>query len=100
MMMRLFYAYVSSLQRVKDVPDRANQVLELLRLTKIEEGVFLRLNKTTMSILEMVDPYITWGHPNIRVVRDLIFKRGHGRVSGAKERSPLSDNTLIEKALG
>lgn len=85
--------------RVKDVPDKVNQTLDLLRLTKQDEGVFLRLNKTTMALLELVEPYITWGHPNIRIVRDLIFKRGHGRLEG-RRRGPLSDNTHIEKALG
>lgn len=26
-------------------------------------------------------PYITWGYPNLKTVRELIYKRGHGKVS-------------------
>lgn len=85
--------------RVKDAPVKANKILQLFRLTKQEGGVFLKLNETTLALLQMVDPYVTWGHPNIRTVRDLIFKRGHGKI-GKNERGSLSDNTFIEKALG
>lgn len=73
-------------------------MLDLLRLKAQGEGVFLRLNDTTMSLLQIVEPYVTWGHPNQRTVRDLIYKRGKGLHKGYK--SDLSDNTFIEKALG
>ena len=87
--------------RVKDVPEKANQVLQLLRLNKQHQGVFLRLNKTTLLLLEMIDQFITWGHPNLRTVRELIFKRGTGKSSAKSEgRKALSDNTFIEQALG
>ncbi|XP_067935365.1 large ribosomal subunit protein uL30-like isoform X1 [Watersipora subatra] len=92
-------AFVLRIRGVRDTPEKANKLLNLLRLAKQEEGVFLRLNKTTTTLLAMVDPYITWGHPNLRIVKDLIFKRGHGKVGG-RQRGPLSDNTQIEKYLG
>lgn len=84
--------------RPKDSPPKANAVLELLRLKKQGEGVFLRINDTTMSLLQIVEPYITWGHPNLRTVRDMIFKRGRGMIN--RKRCQLSDNTVIEKVLG
>lgn len=82
------------------MPEKANQVLTLLRLNKQHQGVFLRLNKTTLLLLEMVDQYITWGHPNLRTVRELIFKRGMGKGTKSEGRKALSDNTFIEEALG
>lgn len=49
-------------------------------------------------MLRLVAPYVTWGEPNLKTVRELIYKRGFGKVDGA--RIPLSDNSVIEKALG
>jgi len=88
--------------RDKDTPFKANQILSLLRLDYQERGVFLRLNRTTIALLQMVDPFITWGYPNLRTVKDLIFKRGHGSINkrNSKTRAPLTDNLYIEKVLG
>merc|ERR1712179_113508 len=44
------------------------------------------------------EPYITWGTPNLKSVRELIYKRGHVKVSG--NRTPITSNDIIEGALG
>lgn len=49
-------------------------------------------------MLKLVEPYITWGYPNLKTIKELIYKRGHGKVNG--NRIPLTDNTIIEGALG
>lgn len=49
-------------------------------------------------MLRIAEPYIAWGYPNLKTVRDLIYKRGYGRVRG--QRIPLKDNTIIENRLG
>jgi large subunit ribosomal protein L7e len=49
-------------------------------------------------MLNLVEPYITYGVPTQKTVSDLIYKRGHGRVN--KQRIPLSNNSIIEKNLG
>jgi large subunit ribosomal protein L7e len=36
--------------------------------------------------------------PNLKTVRELIYKRGYGKID--KQRVPLSDNQIIEKSLG
>ena len=36
--------------------------------------------------------------PNLKTVRELIYKRGYGKVD--KQRIPLTDNATIEAALG
>lgn len=51
-----------------------------------------------MQMLKLVEPYVAWGTPNLKSVRELIYKRGHGKVD--KKRIPLSDNAIVEKALG
>lgn len=49
-------------------------------------------------MLRIAEPYITWGYPTLKSVRDLVYKRGYGRVNG--QRIPLTDNSIIEKRLG
>lgn len=42
--------------------------------------------------------YLPLRYPNLKSVRELIYKRGHGRMR--KQRIALTDNALVEKALG
>lgn len=49
-------------------------------------------------MIKIVEPYIAYGYPSIKTVRDLIYKRGYGKVK--KERIPLTDNQIIEDNLG
>jgi large subunit ribosomal protein L7e len=72
--------------------------LQLLRLRQINNGVFVRVTKATEQMLRLVEPYITYGEPNLKTVRELIYKRGYGKVD--KQRIPLADNAVIEAALG
>jgi len=44
------------------------------------------------------EPYITWGTPNLKSVRELIYKRGHVKVAG--NRTPITSNDIIEGSLG
>ena len=70
----------------------------MLRLTRINTGTFVKLNKATLQMLQWVSPYIAWGYPSLKVVRDLIYKRGFAKV--LKQRIPITDNSVIEKELG
>lgn len=49
-------------------------------------------------MLQLVRPYVTWGPPNLKSVRELIYKRGYAKID--RQRIPLSDNAIIEKQLG
>jgi len=72
--------------------------LQLLRLLQINNGVFVKVTKATTEMLLRVEPYITYGEPNLKTVRELIYKRGYGKVN--KQRLPLSSNQIIEENLG
>jgi len=48
-------------------------------------------------MLNKVLPFVTFGYPTLKTIKDLIYKRGHGKVNGA--RIALQDNRIIEKAL-
>merc|ERR1711972_296244 len=77
---------------------KPRKVLQLLRLRQLHNGVFLKVNKPILQMLKLVQPYVTYGYPTLRTVRELIYKRGFGKVN--KQRIPLSDNSVITESLG
>ena len=74
------------------------KILQLIRLRQINNAVFLRVNKATLNMLKRCSPQITFGYPSRKTIKDLIYKRGFGKVNG--QRIPLTDNEIIEKELG
>ena len=74
------------------------KVLQLLRLKQLHNGVFLKallqgslvevqpscvrpqVNKPILNMLKLVQPYVTYGFPSLKTVRELIYKRGFGKV--------------------
>merc|ERR1712063_68823 len=88
--------FVIRIRGINDMHPKSRKILQLLR--QINNGVFMKVNKATINMLRYVEPYITWGYPNLKSVRELIYKRGFGKVN--KDRIPLTDNTVIEQALG
>ncbi|PSN73577.1 60S ribosomal protein l7-like protein [Corynespora cassiicola Philippines] len=83
---------------INKIDPKKRKTLQLLRLLQINNGVFIRLTKATLEMLKIVEPYIAYGYPNQKAVRELIYKRGYGKVN--KQRIPLSDNAIIEENLG
>ena len=72
--------------------------MRLFRLRQIGNAVFIRNNKATMNMLRRCEPWVTYGAPSRRVLRNLIYKRGHGTLN--KQRIPLTSNAIIEAGLG
>lgn len=77
---------------------KPRKIMQLLRLLQINNGVFVKLTKATSEMLKIVEPYIAYGYPSITTVRDLIYKRGYGKIN--KQRIPLTNNQIIEENLG
>lgn len=90
--------FVIRIKGINKIAPKPRKILQLLRLTQINAGVFVRLNKATAELLRIVEPWVTYGYPNLSSVRQLIYKRGYGKVN--KQRIALSDNSIIEEALG
>lgn len=90
--------FVIRIRGINDMHPKTQKILRLLRLRQIFNGIFLKVNKATMNMLRKVEPYVTYGYPNLKSIRELIYKRGHGKVD--KQRIPLTDNSVIEKVLG
>eukprot|EP00568_Trieres_chinensis_P002350 CAMPEP_0183295728 /NCGR_PEP_ID=MMETSP0160_2-20130417/3576_1 /TAXON_ID=2839 ORGANISM="Odontella Sinensis, Strain Grunow 1884" /NCGR_SAMPLE_ID=MMETSP0160_2 /ASSEMBLY_ACC=CAM_ASM_000250 /LENGTH=300 /DNA_ID=CAMNT_0025457255 /DNA_START=191 /DNA_END=1089 /DNA_ORIENTATION=- len=80
------------------VPPQVKNALSALRLRNANEGVFVRYTETARRLLHLVEPFVIYGVVSKSTVADLINRRGHGKLDG--KRVPLSDNTVIEKALG
>jgi len=91
-------AVVIRIRGIMGVSPKVRKILQLLRLRQIHNAVFVKLNAATSQMLNLVTPYISYGYPNLKSVRELIYKRGFGKVD--KQRIPLTDNTIIEKSLG
>jgi len=77
---------------------KPRKVLQLLRLKQLHNGVFLKVNKPILNMLKLVQPYVTYGYPSLKTVRELVYKRGYGKVN--KQRIPLSSNEIISDSLG
>eukprot|EP00108_Taenia_solium_P002346 TsM_000702400 transcript=TsM_000702400 gene=TsM_000702400 len=90
-------AFVVRIRGVNGIHPKPRKTLQLMRLLQINNGVFVRLNKATLNMLRLIDPYIAWGYPSLRTVRRLIYKRGFCKVRG--QRLPLS-NEHIQRRLG
>lgn len=89
--------FVIRLKGILGLSPRTRKILRLLRLRQINNGTFVRLTKATAEMLRLVSPYVTYGYPNLKSVKELIYKRGFGRASG---RRAALDNAVIAKNLG
>ncbi|TXG60857.1 hypothetical protein EZV62_012220 [Acer yangbiense] len=104
--------FIIRIRGINAMDPKTKKILQLLRLRQwnasgrnrlekfyeIFNGVFLKVNKATVNMLRRVEPYVTFGYPNLKSVKELIYKRGYGKLD--KQRIALTDNSVIEKALG
>ncbi|XP_057761277.1 60S ribosomal protein L7-2-like isoform X1 [Arachis stenosperma] len=90
--------FIIRIRGINAMDPKSRKILQLLRLRQIFNGVFLKVNKATMNMLHRVEPYVTYGYPNLKSVKELIYKRGFGKLN--KQRIALTENNIIEKALG
>lgn len=90
-------AFVIRIRGINKVAPKVRKVLELFRLRQINNGTFVKLNKATINMLRIAEPYITWGYPSLKTVKQLIYKRGF--VKHAGQRIPITDNFVIERKL-
>ncbi|XP_057806426.1 60S ribosomal protein L7-2-like [Salvia miltiorrhiza] len=90
--------FIVRIRGINAMHPTTKKILQLLRLRQIFNGVFLKVNKATMNMLHRVEPYVTYGYPNLKSVKELIYKRGFGKVN--KQRIALTDNSIINQVLG
>merc|ERR1711976_893100 len=91
-------AIVVRIQGILGVDPKTRKILQLFRLPQLHNATFVRLNDATIKMLRLVEPYVTYGYPNLKTVRELIYKRGFAKVNG--QRIPITNNDVIERNLG
>merc|ERR1712139_190187 len=90
--------FVVRIRGLNDMHPKTKKILQIMRLRQINLGVFMKVSKAATEMLKRVEPYLAYGYPNLKSVRELIYKRGFGKVN--KQRLPLNDNAVVEKGLG
>ncbi|KAJ1692311.1 hypothetical protein LUZ63_009009 [Rhynchospora breviuscula] len=90
--------FVIRLRGKRDMHPKTKKILNKLRLPHILSSVFLKASESNLKMLLMVEPYVTYGYPNLKSVKELIYRKGCGKVE--KEIVPLTNNEVIEQALG
>merc|ERR1712093_515262 len=73
--------FVIRLKGINEIAPKPRKILQLLRLLQINNGVFIKVTKATTAMLQVVEPYITYGEANLKSVRELIYKRGYDKVN-------------------
>jgi len=91
-------AVVVRIRGIIGIAPKARKILQLFRLRQIHNAVFVKLNKATINMLRLIEPYIMYGPPTLKTIKELVYKRGFGKVN--KQRIPISDNNTVEEVLG
>merc|ERR1712154_712500 len=97
------FALVIRIRGINAVSPKVRKVMEIFRLLQIHNAVFIKLNKATINMLKLVQPYIAYGYPSVACIRSLIYKRGFAKIRhhpGAISRIPIMSSDLIEANLG
>ena len=83
------------------VSPHVRKILLKLNLRQENNATFVKLDMKMIEMLKLAGPYVVWGYPSMKYVRELIYKRGYGRIPGnSGERFALSNNAIIEEHLG
>merc|ERR1711898_1789 len=91
-------AFVVRIRGLNDMHPKTKKILQIMRLRQMNMGVFMKVSKAATGMLKRVEPYLSYGYANLKSVRELIYKRGFGKIN--KQRLPLNDNSVIERGLG
>merc|ERR1712022_24703 len=90
--------FVVRIRGLADMHPKTKKILQLMRLRQMNMGVFMKVSKAATEMLKRVEPYLSYGYPTLKSVRDLVYKRGFGKIN--KQRIPLLDNAVVERGLG
>uniref|UniRef100_H3A2Y9 Ribosomal protein L7 n=1 Tax=Latimeria chalumnae TaxID=7897 RepID=H3A2Y9_LATCH len=67
-------AFVIRIRGINGVSPKVRKVLQLLRLRQIFNGTFVKLNKASINMLRIAEPYIAWGSPDILCIYFLNYE--------------------------
>ncbi|KAK7452957.1 60S ribosomal protein L7 [Colletotrichum acutatum] len=90
--------FLIRIKGINKIAPKPRKILQLLRLLQINNGVFIKITKATTEMIKIIEPWVAYGYPNLKSVKELVYKRGYGKVN--KQRVALTDNSIIEENLG
>ncbi|GKT22212.1 60S ribosomal protein L7 [Aduncisulcus paluster] len=90
--------FVIRIRGINGLGPKQRKILQLLRLRQIHNGVFVRVNKATINMLRLVEPYVAYGYPSLGSIRKLVYKRGYAKLD--HQRLPLSDSIVVKRRVG
>jgi len=90
--------FVIRITGINKLAPKPRKILKLLRLDQLHKGVFVKVTRPMLNMLKYIQPYIISGYPSLAVTKELIMKRGFGKVN--KQRIPLDNNQIIADNLG
>merc|ERR1711865_1026276 len=65
--------FVVRIRGLADMHPKTKKILNLMRLIQMNMGVFVRASKASLEMLKRVEPYLSYGYPSLKSVRDLIY---------------------------
>merc|ERR1712072_1199232 len=68
--------FVVRIRGLADMHPKTKKIMNLMRLLQMNMGVFMKASKASKEMLTRVEPYLSYGYPSLKTVRDLIYKRG------------------------
>jgi large subunit ribosomal protein L7e len=68
-------AFVVRIKGINKIDPKKRKTLQLLRLLQINNGVFIKLTKATLEMLKIIEPFVAYGYPNQKSVRELIYSK-------------------------
>ena len=89
-------AFVVRTKGIHKVPPKPRKILCLLRLRQIYNGVFVKLNSSTIPMLRMIEPWVTYGQISTPTIKKLLFKRGFVKINN--QRIQIASNEIIGEA--
>ncbi|KAL7984244.1 hypothetical protein Chor_002814 [Crotalus horridus] len=87
-------AFVIRIRGINGVSPKVRKVLQLLRLRQIFNGTFVKLNKASINMLRIVEPYIAWGKRLL--VKSVNKCRIHNAMDGTEDDLIYRDNDSVE----
>lgn len=91
-------ALIVRVRGINRMSPKVRKVLRLLRLRQLHNAVLIKVNKATIGMLKLVEPYIAMGYPSVATIKKLVCKRGYLKID--RQRIPLVSNDQVENLLG
>ncbi|KAJ8624097.1 hypothetical protein MRB53_032627 [Persea americana] len=79
-------------QFIKEFRDKELDLVRMNRRTKLKRPLHINPEAKLLFAIHI------GGYPNLKSVKELVYKKGFGKVD--KQKVPLTDNNIIEQALG